>query len=76
MSLLQRCLNFSAGIFERNTLVKINHIVLNTPTTVGEKLNYNCVCNNKVATISNMVCPKYNRGTIDFITIIKLISSE
>ena len=35
----------------KNSLYKIKHTVLNIHATVGDKLHYNDICNNKVVTI-------------------------
>ena len=64
----------------RKPLVKINHTLLNSPTTVDDQINYNKIRANKVDSISEMPLPKGNQGTckfmneaidhINFITII------
>ena len=41
----------------RNPLVKLNHTVLNRPTTEGDQINYNYIQNDKVENISDMPYP-------------------
>ena len=72
MSFLKWCLNWSPLQVGRNSLLKTNRTVLNRPTMSGEQINYNHIGNNKVATLPDMVPPKYSQGARKFINVVKL----
>ena len=64
-------LNSSPDTTGINPLVRLNHIVLNSPTMESDQINSNYRCNNKVETILYMDNTKDNRGTRKFTSIVK-----
>ena len=50
-------MNWSPGETVRNPLVKIKHVVLNSPEMTGYQMKLNCIRNNKVDATSEIWFP-------------------